>query len=45
MSENVDMKAEYDFSSMKGVVRGKYYEAYRDGHMETVWLLAIQNPS
>jgi len=27
-----DMKSEYNFSSMKGAVRGKYYKAYRDGH-------------
>jgi hypothetical protein len=27
-----DMKPEYDFSSMKGAVRGKYYKAYRAGH-------------
>ena len=27
-----DMKSEYDFSSMKGAVRGKYYKAYRAGH-------------
>jgi len=27
-----DMKQEYDFSAMKGGVRGKYYEAYRKGH-------------
>jgi hypothetical protein len=27
-----DMRAEYDFSAMKGGVRGKYYEAYRAGH-------------
>ena len=26
------MKSEYDFSSMKGAVRGKYYKAYRAGH-------------
>ena len=32
ISEEEDMKAEYDFSSMKGAVRGKYYKAYRDGH-------------
>ena len=32
VSEDEDMKAEYDFSSMKGAVRGKYYKAYRDGH-------------
>ena len=30
--ENEDMKHEYDFSSMKGAVRGKYYKAYRAGH-------------
>jgi hypothetical protein len=27
-----DMRSEYDFSSMKGAVRGKYYRAYRAGH-------------
>lgn len=27
-----DMRSEYDFSSMKGAVRGKYYKAYRSGH-------------
>jgi hypothetical protein len=27
-----DMRPEYDFSAMKGGVRGKYYEAYRKGH-------------
>ncbi len=27
-----DMRAEYNFSTMKGGVRGKYYEAYRKGH-------------
>ena len=32
ISEKEDMKAEYDFSSMKGAVRGKYYKAYRAGH-------------
>lgn len=36
MPENVDMKAEYDFPSMKGAVRGNYYKAYRDGHMVTI---------
>ena len=30
--ENDDMRPEYDFLSMKGGVRGKYYEAYRAGH-------------
>ena len=32
ISEKEDMKSEYDFSSMKGAVRGKYYKAYREGH-------------
>lgn len=32
ISEKEDMKAEYNFSSMKRAVRGKYYKAYRDGH-------------
>jgi hypothetical protein len=27
-----DMREEYDFSAMKGGVRGKYYEPYRAGH-------------
>ncbi len=27
-----DMRAQYDFSTMKGGVRGKYYQAYREGH-------------
>jgi hypothetical protein len=27
-----DMRAQYDFSTMKSGVRGKYYEAYREGH-------------
>ena len=31
-SEKEDMKSEYDFSSMKGAVLGKYYKAYRAGH-------------
>ena len=26
------MRSEYDFPSMKGAVRGKYYRAYRAGH-------------
>ena len=30
--ENDDMCPEYDFQSMKGGVRGKYYKAYRAGH-------------
>ena len=29
---NDDMRPEYDFTSMAGGVRGKYYEAYRAGH-------------
>ena len=32
ISGKEDMRSEYDFSSMKGAVRGKYYKAYRDGH-------------
>ena len=27
-----DMRAEYDFATMAGGVRGKYYQAYRAGH-------------
>jgi hypothetical protein len=27
-----DMQAGYDFSNMRGAVRGKYYKAYRAGH-------------
>ncbi|MEW6614667.1 MAG: hypothetical protein AB1401_04290 [Thermodesulfobacteriota bacterium] len=26
------MRPEYDFSTMKGAVRGKYCKAYREGH-------------
>lgn len=32
ISDREDMKSEYDFSSMKGAVRGKYYKEYRAGH-------------
>ena len=32
VSERKDMKTEYDFSTMKGGVRGKYYKSYRSGH-------------
>ena len=32
ISDKEDMRPEYDFSSMKGAVRGKYYKAYRAGH-------------
>jgi len=31
-SSKDEMRAEYDFSSMKGAVRGKYYKAFRAGH-------------
>lgn len=31
-SKKDDIKVEYDFSKMKGAVRGKYYKAYRSGH-------------
>ncbi len=30
--EDDEMRPEYDFSKMKGGVRGKYYKAYRAGH-------------
>jgi hypothetical protein len=30
-SNNGDMRPEYDFVSMKGGIRGKYYEQYRRG--------------
>ena len=29
--EDDDLRAEYDFSAMKGAVRGKYAERYREG--------------
>jgi hypothetical protein len=32
ISDKEDIKSEYDFSNMKGAVRGKYYKAYRAGH-------------
>jgi hypothetical protein len=32
ISDKEDMKSEYDFSSLKGAVRGKYYKAYCAGH-------------
>lgn len=31
-AEQGEMLPEYDFASMKGGVRGKYYKAYREGH-------------
>lgn len=31
-----EMRPEYDFSTMKGGVRGKYYKAYREGHKVVV---------
>jgi len=30
-TEEEDMRREYDFSQMKGGVRGKYSERYREG--------------
>jgi hypothetical protein len=36
-SEINDMRSEYDFSSMKGAVRGKYYKAYRAGHKVVIY--------
>lgn len=35
-AERDDMRPEYDFKSMKGGVRGKYYKAYRAGHTVTI---------
>lgn len=32
ISEKKDIQPDYDFSSMKGAIRGKYCKAYRDGH-------------
>lgn len=32
ISENDDMRPEYDFTRMTGGIRGKYYKAYRAGH-------------
>ncbi|MCK4469404.1 MAG: hypothetical protein KAU60_13735 [Desulfobacterales bacterium] len=32
ISDKEGMRSEYDFSIMKGAVRGKYYKAYRAGH-------------
>lgn len=31
-----EMLPEYDFSNMKGRVRGKHYRAYRRGHQVTI---------
>lgn len=31
-----EMRSEYDFASMSGGVRGKYYKAYRAGHTVTI---------
>lgn len=31
-----DMRPAYDFSTMKGAVRGKYYKAYREGHKAVI---------
>jgi hypothetical protein len=30
--KNDEMRPEYDFKTMNGGVRGKYYKAYRSGH-------------
>lgn len=34
--EDDDMLPEYDFTKMKGGVRGKYYRAYRQGYTVTI---------
>jgi hypothetical protein len=31
-----DLRAEYDFTVRKGGVRGKYCQAYREGHKGTL---------
>jgi hypothetical protein len=31
-----EMRPEYDFSTLKGGVQGKYYQAYRAGHTVTI---------
>jgi hypothetical protein len=32
LKKDEDIRPEYDFSSMSGGVKGKYYKAYRAGH-------------
>jgi len=32
ISRKEDIRPEYDFSGMRGAVRGKYYKTYRAGH-------------
>lgn len=32
LEKEKEIRSEYDFSSMKGAERGKYYKAYRAGH-------------
>ena len=36
MKQNDDMRPEYDFSQMKGGVRGKYFKAMQDGYTITI---------
>ncbi len=36
MDVDNDMRPEYDFKNMAGGVQGKYYKAYRAGHMVKV---------
>ncbi len=31
-TDNDDLRPEYDFATMQGGERGKYYQAYREGH-------------
>lgn len=33
MEEDDELRPEYDLKSLKGGVRGKYYQAYRAGHI------------
>lgn len=35
-AKTAEMRPEYDFSTMKGGVRGKYYKACREGHKVVV---------
>ncbi len=32
-----DMRPEYDFTTLSGGVRGKYYKAYREGHTVKIY--------
>lgn len=36
VKDDDDLLPEYDFTQMKGGVRGKYYQGYREGHSVTI---------